>query len=113
MTTIQADRPIFTLINVFTVEPNRQAELLALLEKVTDEIMCYLPGFISANLHRSLDGRRVVNYAQWQSREDWERMLQNPEALAHIKICEEMATRDGVLCEVTSVHASALAKSAT
>jgi hypothetical protein len=24
-----------------------------------------VPGFISANLHTSLDGTRVINYAQW------------------------------------------------
>ena len=27
------------------------------------------PGFISISLHRSLDGKRIVNYIQWQSRE--------------------------------------------
>jgi len=27
------------------------------------------PGFISNSLHRSLDGRRIVKYIQWQSRE--------------------------------------------
>jgi heme-degrading monooxygenase HmoA len=27
------------------------------------------PGFISISVHRSLDGRRIVNYVQWQSRE--------------------------------------------
>ena len=27
------------------------------------------PGFISISLHRSLDGRRIVNYIQWESRD--------------------------------------------
>ena len=27
------------------------------------------PGFVSISLHRSLDGRRIVNYVQWQNRE--------------------------------------------
>ena len=27
------------------------------------------PGFVSISLHRSLDGRRIVNYIQWSSRE--------------------------------------------
>jgi heme-degrading monooxygenase HmoA len=31
--------------------------------------MARQPGFISVSLHRSLDGRRIVNYIQWQSRD--------------------------------------------
>ena len=27
------------------------------------------PGFIAISLHQSLDGRRIVNYIQWQKRE--------------------------------------------
>ena len=43
-----------------------------------------MPGFVSANLHKSLDGTKVVNYAQWRSKEDFEAMLQNPEAATHM-----------------------------
>jgi hypothetical protein len=32
-----------------------------------------------------LDGKQVVNYAQWRSRKDFEAMLQNPEAIPHMK----------------------------
>ncbi len=31
--------------------------------------MARQPGFVSISLHRSLDGRRIVNYIQWQSRD--------------------------------------------
>ncbi len=31
--------------------------------------MARRPGFVSISLHRSLDGRRFVNYIQWQNRE--------------------------------------------
>jgi Antibiotic biosynthesis monooxygenase len=31
--------------------------------------MARQPGFISVSVHRSLDGRRIVNYIQWQSRD--------------------------------------------
>jgi hypothetical protein len=31
--------------------------------------MARQPGFISISVHRSLDGKRIVNYIQWQSRE--------------------------------------------
>jgi len=31
--------------------------------------MARQPGFIFVSLHLSLDGRRIVNYIQWQSRD--------------------------------------------
>ncbi|MFD9702394.1 antibiotic biosynthesis monooxygenase [Lentzea sp. NPDC059081] len=52
-----------TQINVFTVEPGRQQPLLDYLAQAA-EVAAEVPGWISASLHRSLDGTRVVNYAQ-------------------------------------------------
>ena len=80
MTTISTDAPIATLINVFTVQPDRQRELTDLLTRATEEVMQHLPGFISANIHASTDGGKVVNYAQWRSADDFHAMLENPEA---------------------------------
>lgn len=67
--------------------------------------MEHQPGFISANFHKSYDGKRIVNYAQWRSRDDFEAMLQNPEAIPHMKRAAELAeSYDPILCEVISVH---------
>jgi heme-degrading monooxygenase HmoA len=74
-----------TLINVFTVAPDKQDELVRLLSEATEKAMKRLPGFVSANIHKSLDGTRVVNYAQWRSKDDFEAMLKNPEAAPHMK----------------------------
>ncbi|HEX7302610.1 antibiotic biosynthesis monooxygenase family protein [Lentzea sp.] len=52
-----------TRINVFTVEPDRQQPLLDHLARAA-RVASEVPGWISASLHRSLDGTRVVNYAQ-------------------------------------------------
>lgn len=49
-------------------------------------------GFLSANIHASLDGTRVVNYAQWQTRQDFEAMLGNPPAQAHMAAAMKIAT---------------------
>ena len=40
--------------------------------------MARQPGFISISLHRSLDGGRIVNYVQWQSRELLQSAHQSP-----------------------------------
>ena len=84
MTVIQMGAPLVTLINVFTVKPEQQQPLIDLLVEATEAVMRHQPGFISANIHRSLDGQRVTNYAQWRSREDFEAMLGNPEAQVHM-----------------------------
>jgi hypothetical protein len=63
---IRGDAPGVTLINVFTVEPENQQRLVEAWQRGTEEVMRHIPGFVSANIHRSLDGTKVVNYAQWE-----------------------------------------------
>jgi antibiotic biosynthesis monooxygenase (ABM) superfamily enzyme len=63
MSIIQANDEFITQINVFTVAPEKQQELVDLLTEAT-AFASSLPGWISASIHRSLDGTRVVNYAQ-------------------------------------------------
>ena len=92
MTSINIRNDVVTLINVFTVEPARQQELVDLLTRATDEIIRHIPGFVSATIHKSLDGVRVTNYAQWRSREDFEAMLRNPAASPHLKEAAALAT---------------------
>ena len=48
MATIEKGRKLMTLVNVFTVAPDKQRELADLLVRATDETMQHLPGFISA-----------------------------------------------------------------
>jgi heme-degrading monooxygenase HmoA len=69
MATIAKHNDVVTLINVFTVAPHEQQRLVEVLVDATQSVMRKQPGFVSANIHRSLDGRRVTNYAQWRSRE--------------------------------------------
>ena len=91
MTTITQNSNLCTMINVFTVPPERQQELLDVLIEATDKVMQTLPGFVSANFHKSLDGVRVINYAQWESQAAFEAMRSNPEAAKHINKCREIA----------------------
>lgn len=100
MVTISKDNNVMTLINVFTVEPENQQKLVDLLVEATENTMKNIPGFVSANIHKSADGVRVVNYAQWRSREDFAAMLKNPEAKTHMKPIMEIATFDAHTYEV-------------
>jgi quinol monooxygenase YgiN len=102
--TIRAGAPVVTLINVFTVKPEDQRRLVELWQKATDDVLRHLTGFVSANVHRSFDGTRVVNYAQWESREAFQAMLSNPDAVPYLEQLGAIGTPAPVLCEVVSVH---------
>ncbi len=105
MTTIDERQTLVTLINVFTVRPENADQLIALLDQATVEVMTRQPGFISANFHKSLDGMRVINYAQWRSKTDFDAMLANPEAGPHMKAAADLAEGfEPTLCKVVSVH---------
>lgn len=83
--TIDAANAVVTLINVYEVAPERQAELAQLLADATEEVMRHLPGFVSVSIHRSFDGTRIVNYAQWASKEDFDRLFKDPQAQSQMK----------------------------
>jgi quinol monooxygenase YgiN len=107
MTTLDSKDRYATLINTFTVEPERAEQLLEILSRATEETMRHLPGFVSANLHLSLDRKHVANYAQWTSRADFEAMLKNPVAQGHMKEAAAIATSyTPILYELRHVHAA-------
>src|SRR5260370_37894567 len=85
MTTISKSNKLLTLINVFTVEPTKQHELVELLTLATQSSVRHFTGFISATLHRSLDGTKVAMYAQWRSVEDYQAMRNNPTASPYMQ----------------------------
>ena len=101
--TISADAQNVTLINTFDVAPEKSDELIAALIEGTEKSIRNCPGFVSANFHKSDDGRRVVNYAQWASRADIKAMQADPKVQAHMKNCAAIATRsDPVIYDVIS-----------
>ncbi|HCJ33753.1 MAG TPA: antibiotic biosynthesis monooxygenase [Ktedonobacter sp.] len=92
MTTITTEKNLVTLINVFTVSPENQQRLVDLLVEATQHTMRKQPGYLSAAIHKSVDGTRVTNYAQWRSREDFEAIGKNPEVAVHMRAAAQLAT---------------------
>jgi quinol monooxygenase YgiN len=85
MPTISPSRKLVTLINVVTVEPANQRQLLELLARATETSVRHASGFVSASLHRGLDGTKVTMYAQWRSVEDYQAMRENPAPLLYLQ----------------------------
>jgi len=108
MTTIAENAGHVTLINVFTVEPSNQQKLLDLLATATDTSVRDVSGFISAALHRSVDGTKVTMYSQWKSAEHYQHyksMLSNPAAAPYAEQALAIAKFDPGLYEVVKVFA--------
>ena len=73
MPIIKPNTGIITQINTFTVPEGGQQALIDHLAAAA-RFASTTPGWISASLHRSCDGTRIVNYAQNES----------PEAAQHV-----------------------------
>ena len=79
MPTISQASNLLTEIVVFTVEPAQQQALIDAIVSDTDRWIKHRPGFLSASFHKSLDGTKVVNYAQWRSQADWQAFTEDPQ----------------------------------
>jgi quinol monooxygenase YgiN len=67
---ISREGNLVTLINVFETEPEKQQELINQWIRFVQEVKNE-SGLIGAALHKSTDGTRVINYAQWRSEEEY------------------------------------------
>jgi quinol monooxygenase YgiN len=96
------------LINVFTVEPANQPRLVNLLAEATERSVRHAPGFISARLHRSLDGSKVTMVAQWRSLADYEAMRLDPAPLPYLQQALAIAKFEPGLYEVVDTFLPAV-----
>src|SRR5437764_10348436 len=102
---ISTKSSVVTLINVFTVDPTNQQRLVELLARATEVSVRHAPGFVSASLHRSLDGTKVTMYAQWRSVQDYQAMRQDPTPLPFLQEALTLATFEPGMYEVVQTFA--------
>ena len=100
---IQTGNQMVTQITVIDAEPEKQSEVLSLMAERA-RFMARQPGFVSITLHRSLDGRRIVNYIQWQNRELLQAAHKSPEFRKAWRKFDDLTDQiDPHLYEVTEV----------
>lgn len=86
------------LINVLKCEPERQEALMEHLGVLVRR-QRELEGFVSATLHRGLNGRTAVNHAVWASRDDWKAMTRHPAVVQAMEPIMGLATFEPHLYE--------------
>ena len=91
MPVIAAGKGIVTHINVFTVTPDKQQ---LLVDSLTETVKAArsVQGWLSASIHRSHDGTRVVNYVQYESRDAAQAVLKHLAAGGYLKRNTELGT---------------------
>ena len=75
MAEISHKNGIATLILDFKVEPDKIQNLSKIVQQNIQNVMSKKNGFVSANIHESSSGTRLVNYSQWKSRESYENAI--------------------------------------
>ncbi|MFN3668710.1 MAG: antibiotic biosynthesis monooxygenase family protein [Brevundimonas sp.] len=98
----EADSEPVVLINVYRCQPGRLDELMELLS-VSVRAQCDAEGFISATLHRGLDGKVAAVHGVWRSREDWKAMTRSPAVNAAMEPIMAIATFEPHLYEAGEV----------
>jgi antibiotic biosynthesis monooxygenase (ABM) superfamily enzyme len=83
------------------VEPQNQQRVVDILE-ATRQVMQHVPGYVSASIHKSQDGERVANYAQWENQEKFEAMFHDPSVKEHMDELLKISTADPHLYELLS-----------
>lgn len=74
MTVIESDQGVITQINVFDVEPDKVDLLVATLKEAA-RMVTQILGWMSINIHVSLDRTKVTNYAQCASKAAWDAVM--------------------------------------
>ena len=101
MATLSIDNSLTTVIIIFTVKPEQQQELIEVIKEFLETVKT-LPGFVSASLHKSIDGVKIVNYAQWSSRDDFEAFRNNKQVQAKASKLFEFDTPDSHVYEIVT-----------
>jgi quinol monooxygenase YgiN len=101
---IRPSSELATLINLFVVEPKHQDELIEALKEGLETFVSKQPGYVSAALHKGMDGRHAVVYSQWRSPMHIEALLNNPEAREYFRYITEIAQIEPIVYEVSYIH---------
>jgi quinol monooxygenase YgiN len=93
-----------TFVQVWNVDgPEAQKRWLAVMHE-SIQILQRKPGFVTMNLHTSIDGNRIAVYAQWASPETLEAAINDPAAKAAHDQMAKIGGSDGSLYTVESVY---------
>lgn len=103
MPMINKDLNVQTVITTFEVTPGTCHDLVEELRQACNDFVSKQPGFIGAAIHVNDAQTRIANYARWQSREAFQKVLRSEEMRAyHRKFNDLCKTFEPVMYDVVS-----------
>ena len=93
-----------TGINLLSVQPKNMTKLIELFTEYGNKILRMKSGFISANIHKSLDGKQLINYVQWESQEGLHELFDDPGSKQFFEEHKKIAESRWDLFKVVSCH---------
>jgi quinol monooxygenase YgiN len=93
-----------TLVNIFSVEPAKQQELVALLKQNTETVITSLKGWIATSMMASSDGTKVVIHSQWDSQADIDAMRADPRMHAYFPKIGALASFESTMGAAVMSH---------
>ncbi|MBW4628578.1 MAG: antibiotic biosynthesis monooxygenase [Brasilonema octagenarum HA4186-MV1] len=100
MPTIAKNNDVITVIIIFAVEAERQQELIDTIIEFLETTVKHQSGFVSSSIHKSIDGVRVMNYAQWKTLEDYQAFINNSEVQAKAAKLSQFQIHESHIYEV-------------
>ncbi|MBZ7923921.1 antibiotic biosynthesis monooxygenase [Ensifer adhaerens] len=88
-----------TLVNVLKVEPDKQAQLIALLKRNIDTVIRTLAGWRASRLIAARDGTSVIIYSEWETPASVEAMRSDVRMKAYFPQILELASLESILGE--------------
>ncbi|WP_367322406.1 antibiotic biosynthesis monooxygenase family protein [Streptomyces sp. HUAS ZL42] len=99
MSSIRVEDGYFTLFNIFHTEgPDGQKLLFDQWRSLPPANV--QPGLVSGNFHRGFDGRSVVNYAQWESKDAYDAFMSERGTRGRLGSALTVSRLDNIPCEV-------------
>ncbi|MGY4399145.1 quinol monooxygenase YgiN [Sphingomonas sp. UYAg733] len=95
-----------TLLNILTVDPADQEELLATLQENTDTVIRTLDGWISTTLIAAADGARVIIHSQWRDAAAVEGMRNDARMVPYFPKVAALASLDSIFGEIAYTTAA-------
>lgn len=83
-----------TFVNVLSVDPEMTEAVCAMLRTMTEDVLRRHRGLLGAQVHRSLDGTRVMNVTQWRSPDDLDGVLADPAVRERMRHLLTVASSD-------------------
>ncbi len=77
MPAIAKNNDVITVVIIFAIEPAEQQQLIDTIIEFLETTVKHQPGFVSSSIHKSIDGVRVMNYAQWETQADYQAFVKN------------------------------------